>query len=341
MTYRVGLSGLGNAGTRHVAAYGATDGVSLVAVADIDPAARRQFTPRGSSDPRQYEHHEAMLEAEDLDVVSVATPSGTHRDHVLAAVGADGGPGAIWCEKPIAVSVTGAREMVEVCDDAGVDLVVNHTRRFSTTYRSIREAIVKERVLGDVQSVQVQWPAELLRNGTHAVDLATFLLDDRIESVSGWMVDDADDTWVDRPGGGTAVTEGGTHVTVDCTTSREAATRQWLLVGDSGSLRFSEATGEVAFRRLERTETGSYGTEHVPGTLPDPVEAFDPGEELFAAAAAHVRDVLDGEATNRSPGGVATHVLAAIVGMVVSHDTGARVDCPLPPTLRGVRVTSY
>jgi hypothetical protein len=133
-----------------------------------------------------------------VDAVSIATPSFLHHDHVLDAVDSRADPDVIWCEKPIAVSVSAAHEMLAACEDAGVDLVIDHKRRFSETYRALRAAIIEAEALGDVQSVHVQSPEELFRNGTHV------LLEERFERVMGHLTDGGLD---DAGGGGVLITE--------------------------------------------------------------------------------------------------------------------------------------
>jgi len=143
-----------------------------------------------------------------------------------------------------------------------------------------------------------------------------------------------------RGGGGIAVTDSDTHASVDATTSREITAGQWLLVGDEGKLEFSEYSDEIRYSRLEESDDGTYGTEHRPASLPDPVDGFDSTDQMFATGAANVRGMLEGTEENRSPGGVATHVLEVIVALFVSHYTDSAIDLPLADPLRDVTITS-
>jgi predicted dehydrogenase len=341
MTYRTGLLGLSGIGTRHRDGYAATDGVELTAIADIDDdLVERRGAAWGISEDHRYTDHTELLAAEDLDAVSVATPSSLHRDHVLDAVASVADPDVVWCEKPIAESVADAEEMCAACDDADVDLLIDHTRRFSSSYQTLHEAITGAEVVGGVQSVHVQSPAELLQNGTHMVDLLVYLLGERVTEVMGRLTGASGGEWDDTGGGGVMITDDGTYVNIDCTTSRETTSGQWLLVGDEGKVEFSEYGDSVQYWRLEDSAEGSYGTEHVPAALPDPLDGFDDPEAWFEAGAANVRGLLEGTEANRSPGEVATHVLETIVGLFVSHYTGARVDLPLAEPMRDATVRS-
>lgn len=129
MTYRAGIigsggiAGLGILGMHdrndigkkkfdasHAGGYLTADGVELVAIADPDEEKRKTFGDAWElSTDRLYENHRVMLEAENLDVVSVCTPTLLHSDHVVDAAEI-GNPSVIWCEKPIALALqTGAR----------------------------------------------------------------------------------------------------------------------------------------------------------------------------------------------------------------------------------------
>jgi predicted dehydrogenase len=341
MSYETGLVGLSGIGTRHQVGYAATEGIDLVAIADVDDELlARHGDAWDIPEERRYADHAELLAAEDLDAVSIATPSFLHHEHVLDAVDSAADPDVVWCEKPIAVSVSEAYEMLAACEESDVDLLIDHTRRFSETYRRLHEAINEAEVLGEVQSVHVQSPEELLRNGTHMVDLLTYLLDERFERVMGHLTDAGGGDLDDSGGGGVAITESGTYVNVDATTSREITTGDWLVVGDEGKLEFSEYAGEIGYWRLEDSDEGSYGTEHVEAPLPEPVDGFDDSEAMFAAGAANVVGLLDGTAENRSPGEEATHVLETIVGLFVSHYTGSAVDLPLDRPLQDVSIRS-
>lgn len=83
----------------HAGGYEAADDIELVAVADIDAETLATFGDAwGIPEARRYDDHEAMLAAEDLDAVSVATPSYLHHDHVLDAARSTAAPDVIWCE---------------------------------------------------------------------------------------------------------------------------------------------------------------------------------------------------------------------------------------------------
>jgi predicted dehydrogenase len=67
----------------------------------------------------------------DVDMVDICAPTHRHHEMVLeaAAAGKD-----IVCEKPLARTLAQAKEMVEVCQQAGVKLLVAHVVRYFPEY---------------------------------------------------------------------------------------------------------------------------------------------------------------------------------------------------------------
>ena len=330
----------------HAGGYGETDDIDLVAVADVDEGKLATFGEAWDvPEERRYVGHEAMLAAEDLDVVSVCTPSYLHRDHVVDAARSAADPDVIWCEKPIASSVSDAEEMVDVCAEEGVELVVNHSFRFTDKLRRLRELIVEGDLLGDVRSVGTQFRMELMRNSTHLLDTLVFLLDARADRVSGYItgeneaVDslDAAVDVADSGGGGHVVMDDGTFVTVDCTVPREISSMSLQFVGTEGKLYMNNDDGEWRYWRLE-------DGDHVEAALPGIEGAWTWDEDYrnaFPNAARHVEAMLRGDAGNPSTGEEATRSLEIIVAFYVSEYAGGHVSVPLDRPLKDVEITSW
>ena len=69
--------------------------------------------------------------AQNCDVIDVCSPTFTHKEYVTAAVSAGK---AVFCEKPLALSMADGREMVEAAKAAGVPFGVGHVLRFFPEY---------------------------------------------------------------------------------------------------------------------------------------------------------------------------------------------------------------
>jgi len=351
MTYRAGIIGTGGVAgmgiydgskediddepvdASHAGGYAAAEDIELVAVADIDEDALDRFGRAWDvPEDARYLDHEAMLETADLDVVSACTPSMFHREHVEDAAQV-GDVEVVWCEKPIACSVTDAEAMVETCEGAGVELVVNHSQRFYRQHQRLREAIA-DGLIGEVRSVSAGSTMELLRVGTHVVDLVLYLLDGDLDLVSGYVTGERQatnlaETDIDDAGaGGFLVLEDGTFVTFDGTPGRDVGEWHYRLTGTEGRL----VSAEDGWRYFDAD-----GTEREP-PLGD---GDDDHEDSFVNAASHAVDLIEGDAEHVSPGTDAVRTLEALVGFYASHHTGGRVSVPLARPLKDVTIRSW
>jgi predicted dehydrogenase len=172
---RAGVVGLGMMGANHARVWDeAVEGVELVAVADPDPAAvRRAAAGRGA---RGFEDAERMLAEEELDLVSVASPTSLHLPATLAAlrVGAN-----VLVEKPIAATREDAEAMIAAAAAAGRMLTVGHIERFNPAIRELRRRLDAEE-LGRIFQISATrlgpFPARIRDVGV-VVDLAPHDLD--------------------------------------------------------------------------------------------------------------------------------------------------------------------
>ena len=157
----------------HVAAYRHVAGTEPVAVCDIVPEKLDDFHRTWSDvlpDVRGYTDYREMLDREQLDVISVATPDDRHAQIVVDAV--DAGVRGIVCEKPIASTLADADRMIAAVEAAGVPMLVDHTRRWMFPWVQVAEVIASGEI-GEVQRVVANQGgprAMLFRNGTHMFD---------------------------------------------------------------------------------------------------------------------------------------------------------------------------
>jgi len=157
-------------GYRHAETIEADDRTELVACADVVPengaAFAREF---GLPEDAVYEDYETLLEEVQPDVVTVAVPPGIHEEIVVGAA-ESGVPQAIHSEKPIADTIGAARDIVDACQAAGVQLTFNRQRRFAKPHTEARR-LIEDGAIGDLQRVELCW-GDFLDTGAHTVDLA-------------------------------------------------------------------------------------------------------------------------------------------------------------------------
>ncbi|MCX5755738.1 MAG: Gfo/Idh/MocA family oxidoreductase [Gemmatimonadetes bacterium] len=137
---RVALVGCGRISKNHIDAIAKVDNLTLVAVCD-EVEARAKAAGEASGVP-WFADYATMLSAVPCDVVTIATPSGLHPAHGIAA--ANAGKHVI-CEKPMAISLAGADALVAACDAAKVQLFVVKQNRLNPPIQLLKRAIDKGR----------------------------------------------------------------------------------------------------------------------------------------------------------------------------------------------------
>lgn len=172
--YSVGIVGCGTMGREHARAYRDNDSTEITAVADLDETTRAAHA-EAFDVPSTYETHAAMLADQDLDIVSICTLHSTHAP--ITADVADAGVEGIWCEKPMATSLTEAEDMVDAAERNDVKLTIAHQFRFNPVHERARQ-LVRDGAIGEPRVVTANSWGGLLNMGTHMVDMARFILDD-------------------------------------------------------------------------------------------------------------------------------------------------------------------
>ncbi len=138
-TVRFAIIGCGTVAPLHAESISAATGAELVAVADVDLDRARALGAR-FGDPRVYRDVDQLLAAEDVEVVTIATPSGLHAE--LAVAAAQAGK-HVLCEKPLDVSADNMSKMIEAADRAGTKLGVIYQRRAYPVGLAVRAALAE------------------------------------------------------------------------------------------------------------------------------------------------------------------------------------------------------
>jgi predicted dehydrogenase len=149
---RVGIAGYGMAGRHIHAPLVVAAGHEVAAVCTSNPGRRAEAT---SDHPGVLlvDDLQALLAVPGLDLVVLATPTGDHAAHALAAVRA-GLP--VVVDKPLATSAGEAAAVVAAANAAGVPLTVFHNRRYDPEYATL-EQVVRSGVLGEVRRAELRW----------------------------------------------------------------------------------------------------------------------------------------------------------------------------------------
>ena len=123
----------------------------LVAVAGVHPQRTRSVAARFGI-PQCFDRVEDLLACPDVEAVYVASPNYLHKEHVVAAAHAGK---HVLVEKPMALNVAEAEEMLAACRENGVKLMVGYMMRFHAHHRRLRQMIL-DGELGTVTFARAQ-----------------------------------------------------------------------------------------------------------------------------------------------------------------------------------------
>ena len=150
-------------------------GAQIVALCDRD-AARLAETAARFGIARTYTDAGAMLAAERLDFVDIATTVGSHR--ALVELAAAAGLHVI-CQKPFAANLADARTMVTAVQAAGKTLMVHENFRWQSAVRRVIE-IVRSGALGEAYFGRVSFRSgfDVFAGQPYLAEGARFIVED-------------------------------------------------------------------------------------------------------------------------------------------------------------------
>lgn len=119
----------------HLVAYRAA-GLNVVAIASRDRK-RAQGVAARHSIPTVHDSYQALLADKSIRVVDIAVPPDAQPEVIREAVSHRHLRG-ILAQKPLAVDYRQAREMVELCEKAGIALAINQNMRFDHSVRACK-----------------------------------------------------------------------------------------------------------------------------------------------------------------------------------------------------------
>ena len=184
---KIGIIGCGGIARAHINGYAQNGNVELVAFCDVrkDNAQQRANEFKG----RSYTDYKKMIEEEELDGISICTPPFTHKEIAVEVLNKGIN---VFCEKPLAVSINEAKEMVGSAHNNEVLLMTAFKFRFFDeilrakqliSQGEIGKIIMFRNMFGGTVDMSKRWFSKkeisgggvLIDNGVHAVDLFRFL----------------------------------------------------------------------------------------------------------------------------------------------------------------------
>lgn len=274
MSLKAAVIGLGNISGAHIKGWQGTDGVELIAGADVrQEAADRAKEAHGIA---SYTDWRQMLDEQRPDIVSICTPPAFHRE---AAVEALERGMHVMCEKPMAATVADAEAMAAAAEGAAAVMMVAFCHRFHGTAMKAKQ-LIDEGLLGrpvyfrgaftgkaDMvgnhrAQMSLAGGGSLMDNGSHAADLYQFLLG-KVVNVScraGTFLQDleTDDVAVMIFEG-----ENGCFGEIITGYSMPGDFTQWRVVGEKGILEIVDYFGgPVRFTSAETGEATDYEADN-------------------------------------------------------------------------------
>ena len=202
---RYALIGCGRISTNHIKA-ALNNELEIVAVCDIEPSHMEEVLAKHNLEKdtsiARYTDYKKMLEETKPELVSIATESGSHARIALDAI--DLGIPVI-IEKPMAMSMADAEEIIRRSKEKGVKVSACHQNRFNVAVQKMRRALEAGR-FGALShgSIHVRWNRNkayyeqapwrgtwaedggtLMNQCIHGIDLLRWTFGDEVEEVYG------------------------------------------------------------------------------------------------------------------------------------------------------------
>lgn len=199
------LIGCGRIATNHIRA-AVNNKLHISAVCDVKPKAMEALLAKhgleGDASIKRYTDYRQMLAESGIQLAAIATESGLHAQIALDCI--DAGVNVI-IEKPMAMSMADAEEIIRRSRDRGVKVCACHQNRFNTAVREARRALEEGR-FGRLShgSVHVRWNRNrdyyaqapwrgtwaqdggcLMNQCIHGIDLLRWMMGDEVKEVYG------------------------------------------------------------------------------------------------------------------------------------------------------------
>lgn len=203
MSLKYAIIGCGRISPNHIAA-AIENGLNIVAICDLDEEKMDETISKFNlpSTVEKYTDYKKMLRSESLELIAICTESGNHG--VIALDCIDSGHNLI-IEKPIALSLEEADEIIKRSKEKNVKVSACHQNRFNKSIQKLREAVEEGRFgklmhgtahirwnRGEDYYKQAPWRGtweqdggSLMNQCIHNIDLLRWMMGDEIVEVVG------------------------------------------------------------------------------------------------------------------------------------------------------------
>ncbi|MBS4197412.1 Gfo/Idh/MocA family protein [Lederbergia citri] len=130
---KVAVVGSGKLGQRHLASWTKIEGIEIVGVIARNQERLNKVTSGYAT--KAFNSIEELVANTDVDVIDICTPTHTHAALVMEAANHKK---HVICEKPLALTSEEAEDIIKVCAENNVQLLVGQTLRFFPEYANAR-----------------------------------------------------------------------------------------------------------------------------------------------------------------------------------------------------------
>jgi len=154
---KVGVIGTGFIGPAHVEALRRTGLADVVALGDINDATAKAKAQEMCI-PRYYGDYHQLLAEKDIDIVHICTPNNLH--YAMSKEAMEEGKHVV-CEKPLAMNIAQARELVEMAAAKSIVNAVHFNIRFYPVIHHVKEMVASGE-LGEIFAVNGSYQQDWL-----------------------------------------------------------------------------------------------------------------------------------------------------------------------------------
>ena len=174
MIVKVGVIGLGYMGSAHARVYSQLEECELVSICEIDPGKKHlaeTYRCKFFTDSKEFLR-------EEMDAVSICTPTFTHRKIAVEALENDN---HILVEKPFAIDVKSGGEIVKKARETGRLVAVGYVERFNPAVSKLKEVVDFSQIYSTVSlrfgpvPPRIKDIGVLLDLGSHEIDILNHL----------------------------------------------------------------------------------------------------------------------------------------------------------------------
>lgn len=344
------LIGCGRIATNHVKAV-LNNNLNFVAACDLEinnidtlfNKHKEELAKRPSIE--QYTDYKQMIdEHPEIDLIAIATSSGAHAEIALYCI--DHGINVI-IEKPMAMNMADAEEIIKRSSEKGVKVCACHQNRFNLAVQQVRKAVEEGR-LGKIShgSIHVRWNrgkdyytqapwrgtwAEdggcLMNQCIHSIDMLRWMMGDEVLSVYG-QTRQQQHNYLEAEDVGLAIVTfaNGAIATIEGTTNvyPQNLEETLYMFGDKGTVKLGgksmnnidvwdfadEKDGDAQTRDLKEATVNVYGNGHTP-LYADMVDAIEHNRKPYV-------DAIAGR-----------NALEMVLGIYKSMKKGSTVEFPI------------